>query len=329
VRTRALLGGLAALVVACATSTVHTPTPAERRLELLQPTAGAQDPVPALVAALEDDSPVVRRTAARLLGTCGPAGATALAATQRNTDMLVRRTGLVGLCRLGGEGAVTAAGNALADSNAMVRLVAVQYLAALQPRSDAVAALLDRACSDGSEKVRTIASRATWPFYRDGASIRDRQNTDRDIAVAQTLPLPAEGWRFRLDPQRDGHRRGWYETDFDDGGWDAIAIEQAWQQAGYEYIGVTWYRRAIELPAAPEHLAVDLHFGGVDESAWVWLNGEYVGQHDVGPSGWNQPFRLDITAAARWGQANQLTVRAMNTAHAGGIWKPVEIEVLQ
>ena len=329
-KARAVLYGLVAVTaMACMGPAPHAPSPPERRLELLGEAEGGAEAVVRLVQALEDDSPVVRRTAARLLARQGEAGAPAMALALDNDDVLVRRTGLVALCRLGDHRALAAADRALADSSAMVRLVAVQYLESVRPRSDAVLGLLNRACADGNEKVRTIATRATWPFYRDSASIRDRQNTDRDIVVAQTIALPVEGWRFHLDPQRDGHHRKWYEPAFDDGEWNAIAIEQAWQAAGYDYIGVSWYRRTIDLPPEPRHLAVDLHFGGVDESAWVWLNGVYIGQHDVGPSGWNQPFRLDITHEIRWGQPNQLTVRAMNTAHAGGIWKPVTVEVLQ
>ena len=96
---------------------------------------------------------------------------------------------------------------ALADTSAMVRLVAVQYLEAARPHTEAVLALLERACGDDNDKVRTIASRATWPFYRESPSIRDRQNTDRDIVVARTIPLPRDEWRFRLDPgQGDGAR---------------------------------------------------------------------------------------------------------------------------
>jgi hypothetical protein len=70
-------------------------------------------------------------------------------------------------------------------------------------------------------------------------------------------------------------------------------------------------------------------FGGVDECAWVWINGKYAGDHDIGPNGWNVPFYLDITDLLNWGGKNQITVRAMNTAHAGGIWRPVTIEVLK
>jgi hypothetical protein len=67
----------------------------------------------------------------------------------------------------------------------------------------------------------------------------------------------------------------------------------------------------------------------VDESAWVWLNGEFAGEHDQGPSGWDTPFRLDVTDGLNWGGANQLTVRVLNSAMAGGIWKPVSIVILE
>ena len=59
------------------------------------------------------------------------------------------------------------------------------------------------------------------------------------------------------------------------------------------------------------------------------MNGKYVGQHDVGPSGWNMPFDLDITQEIRWGGENQLTVRVEDTMAAGGIWKPVKINIVK
>ena len=326
---RVAIGALAAvaLAAACAGTVAPDAGPAQRRLKLLERAGPGR--VPVLTKALEDENVIVRRTAARLLGELGEPAAAALATTQQDVDPLVRRIGLAAICRLGGGGALAAVEHALTDSSAMVRLAAVQHLETMKPRTETVLALLNRAGSDPEDKVRRIATRATWPFHRESPSIRDHQQTDRDITVAQTIPLPRDGWQFALDPLRTGHRQEWYEPEFDDSGWDTISIEQAWQAAGYDYVGVSWYRRAIEVPPEVEHLAVDLHFGGVDESAWVWLNGVYVGQHDVGPSGWNDPFRLDITGEIQWGTTNHLVVRAMNTAHAGGIWQPVSLEVLR
>ena len=82
----------------------------------------------------------------------------------------------------------------------------------------------------------------------------------------------------------------------------------------------------------PEKLdcnAVELYCPSVDECAWVWLNGVYVGQHDIGPSGWNKPFWIDVTADIRWGASNLLVIRVEDSAQAGGILKPMALEVLK
>jgi hypothetical protein len=317
----------AALTAACVGPARQQPTPAQRRMALLDAPADAQS-VPQLVRALDDSNVVVRRTSARLLARLGEPATSGLAKAQANDDVLVRRTGLVGLTRLGGVVALSGVERALTDSSAVVRLLAVQHLESSRPHSPAVLALLESARDDEDESVRVVVARATWPFHRDSASIRDQQ-MDRDVVVAESIRLPKEGWRFHLDPGRNGHLHDWYQIDFEDAAWDTISIEQAWQKAGYDYIGVTWYRGTFRLPTRPEHLAVDLRFAGVDETAWVWLNGDYVGEHDIGPSGWNKPFHFDVTGMLRWEGVNQITVRAMNTAHAGGIWRPVELEVLR
>ena len=201
---RAVVCAVAAATVAAACAGTGTPdtSPAQRRMELLQRTRSGSVPVPVLVQALEDENVIVRRTAARLLGELGEPAASALRATQEDSDALVRRTGLMAICRQGGVEALPVVDQALSDSRTMVRLVAVQYLESVQPRTETTLALLDRAGDDPDDKVREIATRATWPFFRESTSIRDRQDVDRDVTVAQTIPLPKDGWRFAREPLR-------------------------------------------------------------------------------------------------------------------------------
>jgi hypothetical protein len=302
--------------------------PAERRMALIQAAKG-DAAVPALAAGLKDDNAVVRRTAARLLAEQGDTGKQALVPACQDADMLVRLTALKALAQ--GEKGEPMLVAAVSDPSPMVRLFAAEQLAAQHPRSKAAEAALAKAAGDEDEQVRNLAVRAQWPFHRDVVSIRDRKDWDHEVEVVQAIPLPKEDWRFRLDPKREGHRKNWFAPGFDDSAWKTIAIEQAWQKAGYDYIGVSWYRRQIDLPAKPDGTvnAIEICFDGVDECAWVWLNGVYVGEHDIGPGGWNKPFHLDVTKEIRWGAPNQVTVRAMNTAHAGGIWKPVRFEILR
>jgi hypothetical protein len=317
-----------ALLVAFLAAAAAICGPAERRIALIEAAKGAAA-VPSLASGLNDENAVVRRTAARLLAEQGEPGKLALVPACQDTDMLVRLTALKALAQgAKGEAMLIAA---VGDQSPMVRLFAVEQLAAQHPRSKAAEAALAKAASDEDEQVRNLAVRAQWPFHRDVVSIRDRKDWDHEVEVIQAIPLPKENWRFRLDPKREGHRKKWFAPEFDDSKWKAIAIEQAWQKAGYDYIGVSWYRRQVELPAKPEGTvnAVEICFDGVDECAWVWINGVYVGGHDIGPGGWDKPFHLDVTKEIRWGATNQVTVRAMNTAHAGGIWKPVRFEVLR
>ncbi len=151
-----------------------------------------------------------------------------------------------------------------------------------------------------------------------------------DSEVAQRVPLPKEGWRFSLDPSEKGDPEEWFSPTFDDSEWASIAIEQAWQKAGYDYTGTAWYRRTVSLPQKPaDMVAAQILFGAVDETARVWLNGAYVGEHDLGLKGWDLPFRLDVTEAVRWGEENQIAVCVGNEKSAGGIWKPVTLLVLR
>jgi len=303
---------------------------AERRAVLLREAGRGERAIPALAGALADENLVVRRTAVRLLADLGAPARPALTAALDNSDALVRRAALVAVCAPLTAESLPPLRQAMADLDPVLRLTAVGLLVQMTPRTAEVADLLEKARQDDSGAVRDVAAQAVWPFYKETVSIRDRQDWDHDITVAQSFPLPKAGWRFCTDPKADGHLQKWFEPGFDDSGWLPIAIESAWEEQGQAYDGVAWYRGWFDLPAtAPDCLAVELAFGAVDEIAWVWINGQYVGQHDLGPEGWDKPFALDVTRELKWGARNQVTVRVNDSAYAGGIWKPVSIQVLK
>lgn len=66
-----------------------------------------------------------------------------------------------------------------------------------------------------------------------------------------------------------------------------------------------WYRRGFEVTEAELDGAVLLHFGAVDYTAKVWVNGCYVGRHDGGFT----PFQFEIRRFLKPG-SNVLTVKA-------------------
>jgi hypothetical protein len=92
---------------------------------------------------------------------------------------------------------------------------------------------------------------------------------------------------------------------------------------------VMWYRKDFQV--SPEFLAQDsprqdsltqgslahgrvlLHFGAVDQTATVWVNGKQVARH----SGGYTAFSADITDALRPGQQQELVVRAEDRSESG------------
>lgn len=278
---------------------------AARRMALLR-----QPDVAALGAAIDDADVLVARTAARLLPARGADALVAVGKALRHDDALVRRNAAMHLDALGTRG-VELIERALRDDSELVRQGAVFALMRMSPSTE-VQALLDRAGEDEGSLVQRAAVMASRASY----------------AIADRVPLPAQDWRLKVDEDDVGRDEAWFATDLDDSDWQPIAIEQFWAELG-PASGVAWYRRTITLPDREPPARAQLDFQAVDESTWVWVNGQYAGEHDVGPHGWATPFRIDVTEMLTWGGENQITVRVLNTAMAGGIYKPVSVVLLE
>lgn len=245
-----------------------------------------------------------------------------------------RREKLLEAFRLQGPGAAVLLAGALDDRSPLVRRTAAHLLARLgEPALPA----LEKALENDDFQVRRIAlgsvqSLGRFPAWRDRLSEDPHISIRRDVEAIERLVdflFPVSGWRFRIDPQDIGRDRGWYREGLDDGDWLREGrIEASWNEFLEErYIGVAWYRREVLLPPVAEWDEAWLEFGAVDESAWVWVNGQYAGSHDIGPLGWNKPFRLEVGRLVRPGEKNLVVVRAMNTSGEGGIHQPVRLSV--
>lgn len=119
------------------------------------------------------------------------------------------------------------------------------------------------------------------------------------------------GWKIGTDPRDRGREEEWFGR-YPDEPADDAPVPGIIQQVFPEYHGVAWYwnRFAPEIaPGAGETMV--LHFEAVDYYAQVWLNGEYLGEHE----GAETPFDLDLAGALRQGTDNLLAVRVVNPAH--------------
>ena len=98
-------------------------------------------------------------------------------------------------------------------------------------------------------------------------------------------------WEFALDPAGI-----WSDTR--EVAWASSIVVPFAPETPLSGIGHTgffracWYRTRRELPAIDARERWLLHFGAVDTTATVWVNGAYIGRHDGGYT----PFAFDITA---------------------------------
>ena len=81
--------------------------------------------------------------------------------------------------------------------------------------------------------------------------------------------------------------------------------------------GVGYYRRKLDIPAKAAGAFIALRFAGVMARPEVFLNGAKVGGWDYGYMG----FEVDISGAARPGEANELLVKVDTSSHESR-WYP-------
>ena len=249
----------------------------------------------------------------------------------RHADPVLRSRALLELFRDKKAKALPELKRAAADRDFRVRMTVLGCLRELpdSPERRAVAKLLRQNSREPALVTAAGGIAAPFKFRRTKRRLSERDDWDYAITTVSSTELPTTGWKFATDPTGTGHERNFFAAGFDDAAWKTLDVG-TWESQGFPgYDGYAWYRIEFDGPAKVECNAVELKFGGVDEEAWVWLNGVFVGQHAVGTTGWDKPFALDVTDEVRWGKRNVLVVRVYDARQAGGIWKPVSLDILR
>ncbi|MBI3110262.1 MAG: alpha-glucosidase C-terminal domain-containing protein [Ignavibacteriales bacterium] len=129
-------------------------------------------------------------------------------------------------------------------------------------------------------------------------------------------------WFFQVDSLDKGLSESWYAEHFNRSGWKEVSVPDYWERYNLpSYDGVGWFTTKFDYNAPLQPRA--LFFGGVDDDAEVWVNGKNVGSH----AGYSEAFFLEITNVLRQG-TNELTIRVVDLAGPGGIYKPVSVIAL-
>jgi hypothetical protein len=139
----------------------------------------------------------------------------------------------------------------------------------------------------------------------------------------KVMSLP-QAWLFRRDPKRVGETERWFAPDADESSWEPFAIGKFWEEQGYpDYDGVGWYRVRFEVPESAAGRDLLLAFGAADETAAVWVNGQFAGRFGLLGFTWHERFEIDATPYLRPGAENLAAVRVEDSTGMGGLWKSV------
>ncbi|MCY3659521.1 MAG: hypothetical protein OXG36_10940 [Caldilineaceae bacterium] len=149
-------------------------------------------------------------------------------------------------------------------------------------------------------------------------------------------------WHFSFDAMAYGEQLRWHQTGTVSRSGATITVPFPWEsrlsgQGRTDYKGAGWYEREVTIPAEWTGLDPVLHFGAVDWSARVWVNGRLVAENNNG----FLPFEANLAGLAAPGETVSVTVRAYDIAdaatlvgkqvprwytHSSGIWQTVWLE---
>jgi hypothetical protein len=150
----------------------------------------------------------------------------------------------------------------------------------------------------------------------------------KSALAARRIEL-AGTWKLQKDPKNLGYGKGFEAAGFDASGWIDSRVGIHWEHAGLpQYTGIAWYQKHFTIPEDwPMDRISYLIFEGVDDSYQVWLNGQQVGSAgnpETKETVWLIRTQHQVQRFLRRGK-NTLTLRVVDHAGAGGIWKPVRL----
>ncbi len=137
------------------------------------------------------------------------------------------------------------------------------------------------------------------------------------LSAAFAQPIEIEDWLFM-----SGDNTAYSQPGFNDSSWKQIAVPSSWEQQGFDYDGISWYRAHFEVPEKLIRDNLYLVLGRVDDVDETWLNGVKIGSSGIFPprteSAWNinRCYRIPEGLLRK---ENIVAVRVYDMGGPGGI----------
>ncbi len=145
---------------------------------------------------------------------------------------------------------------------------------------------------------------------------------------------------FKVDPKNIGLKANWQQNRWSKikRNWDTFRVGENWEKVKCKpelhqllknYDGIGWYALQVKISKNLTGKQLFLTFGAVDESCWVYINGQLAGQHLFkNENDWKTPFSIRIDQQIDWKKGkNTIIVRVEDKSGSGGIWQPIYLTV--
>lgn len=158
----------------------------------------------------------------------------------------------------------------------------------------------------------TLSLNAGWQFhYGDDAAEWQSVNLPHDFQISQPWIAPSADEKGN-------------SADL------AANFRSTLSARAFKQLGAGWYKKTLDIPASLKGQRLVLDFEGIMLVGDVYLNGELIAKTDYGYLG----FEVDITDKVKYGEANELTVRADTMGPfnsrwytGGGLYRDVHLVV--
>lgn len=132
------------------------------------------------------------------------------------------------------------------------------------------------------------------------------KNIHSNMRSSQTIN---SSWKFKYCAEKNSEP---LPVEYDDSDWMTVNIPHTWNMnynsdtSSYRR-GIGWYRKSLYLDNYLRGKSIFLHFEGANQIASIYVNGEHVGQHIGGYTG----FTVDITKQVKFDNKDNLNIIAV------------------
>jgi hypothetical protein len=151
------------------------------------------------------------------------------------------------------------------------------------------------------------------------------------VAKVNSIFMLTDNWRFQIDPEQQGEKSDWAGKDFADQSWPLLQAGRLWENQGFSYDGMAWYRRQLEVPIDWKEKKIVLVAEGVDDAYQLWINGKSVAFYGSFTDHSKTVFQIktetNLTDYLVFGKKNSIVLQVVDVFGGGGITQPIYLRI--